>query len=406
MKLLNLIKIAMRSLQKNGMRSFLTMLGIIIGVGSVIALVAIGNGSSQSIQSNIQKLGTNMITIMPEASRDAGVRQGAGSATSLTLSDVGAIQEQVKWVSNVSPVASTQVQVISGNRNWRTSVYGTYPEYFHIRNLSLQAGRLFTVTDGQQLRKVCLVGATVAKELFGSASNVVGRNIRLNNTPFTIIGVLAEKGQSGFGQDQDDIVLAPFATIQSRMLGTTHTSQIYASATSEENVTAAVTAIEKLLRQRHNIMPGAEDDFSIRTMSEIKETLGSVTSALTLLLAAVASISLLVGGVGIMNIMLVSVTERTREIGIRLSVGAKARDILLQFLTESVFLSIIGGLIGVALGMGAAVLVSKMLNWQVVFSTSAVLVSFLFSSAIGVFFGWYPAQKAAKMDPIQALKFD
>lgn len=404
----NLLKIAFISLLKNKLRTLLTMLGIIIGVGSVIAMLAVGTGSKENIQKQISSLGTNVIIIFPGSRMQGGARTDAGSSQRLTLNDAHAIAEKCLSVAAASPVIQQRVQAVAGPLNAPTSVMGVYPDYMTIRNLALESGEIFSASDDRSAAKVCLVGKTVVKNLFGENADGVGQTIRLNKTPFKIIGVLEPKGQNTFGQDQDDIVIAPFSTVRKRMTAATQTGlqQILASALDENSVNQASDEITELLRQRHKIRPGDDDDFSVRTQAEFASVMGSTTQTMSILLAAIAGISLLVGGIGIMNIMLVSVTERTREIGIRRAIGARKNDVLLQFLIESVVISLLGGIIGILLGFSISMIVNKIFNWPVSVTPDAVLLSFLFSISIGIFFGWYPSRKAANLNPIEALRYE
>ena len=406
MKAKNLLKAAFRSLAKNKMRTFLTMLGIIIGVASVIAMLAIGQGSKKSIQAQISSLGTNVLMIWPQAGSSGGVRMEAGSMQKLTVDDVTAIAERCPAVAYITPQARTSGQLVAGNLNWRTSVYGVYPNYFDIRNLNLMSGSLFTMADDRSAAKVCVVGQTVVTNLFGEDADPVGSYIRINKIPFKIVGIAEKKGQNAFGQDQDDVVIAPFTTVQKRMMAITHVQSMLASAKSEEQINVAADEITDLLKSKHNLGPSEDPDFTIRTQTDIATAATTTSGILTVLLATIASISLLVGGIGIMNIMLVSVTERTREIGIRMSVGARGRDVLLQFLIEALLISLIGGVIGVTLGVGVSKLIVNILNWPVTVTVQSIAMSFLFSSAIGIFFGWYPARKAARLNPIEALRYE
>ena len=406
MRIINLIKIAYRSLSRNKLRSFLTMLGIIIGVASVIAMLAIGQGSKQNIQSSIESLGSNTIMLIPGAFTQGGVHLEAGSANSLRRQDAEAIAARCDLVKYVSPIVFKGVQVISGSNNWRTVIYGVLNDYFEIRNLSIIVGINFTMADDKAAAKVCVVGQTVINKLFGETFNPMGQIIRVNNIPFKIIGVLSKKGQNSFGQDQDDIIIAPFSTVQKRMLSTTNVNSIFSSALSQELIEDASDEISSLIRERHKLAPSDEDDFTVRTQQDIANIFGAVSKVMTILLASIASISLLVGGIGIMNIMLVSVTERTREIGIRLAVGAKSRDILIQFMIESIFISFIGGFIGVCFGVLISSLVANFGGWPITITFSSIILSFTFSSLVGLFFGWYPARKASNLNPIEALRYE
>jgi putative ABC transport system permease protein len=406
MKLKNQIKAAFRSLAKNKMRTFLTMLGIIIGVGSVIAMLAIGQGSKQSIQAQISNLGTNLLTIFPSASTTGGVRMEAGSSVRLNMDDYNAVATRCPAVMYSTPTVRTGGQLIATGQNWRTSTWGVYPDYFLIRNLKIESGNIWSTTDDKSAAKVCVIGHTVSNNLFGEGTDPVGRMIRINNIPFRIIGIFEAKGQNAFGQDQDDIVIAPFSTVQSRMLTITYINSIMVSATSEEMIPEAIDEITQVLKERHRLGPSEDPDFTIRSQSDIASTATATSGILTILLASIASISLLVGGIGIMNIMLVSVTERTREIGIRMGVGARGRDVLLQFLIEALMISLIGGIIGVGLGVLASKIIADIMLWPITISIQSILLSFLFSTAIGIFFGWYPARKAASLNPIDALRYE
>jgi putative ABC transport system permease protein len=406
MRVKNLLKIAYLSLTKNKLRTFLTMLGIIIGVASVITMLAIGEGSKQNIQSSIATLGTNSIMVFPGAITHGGVRMEAGTAQSLKREDAEAIASQCEMVRYVSPVVQKGSQIIAGSQNWRTMVLGVFNDYFMIRNLTILNGRNFNSSDHRSATKVCVIGQTVATNLFGEGSDPVGKVIRINSIPFKVIGLLDKKGQNTFGQDQDDIIIAPFSTVQKRMLSTTNVNQILAASYSEAATTDAKEEIVQLLRTRHKLQPTEEDDFTVRTQAEISDIFGSISKVLTILLASIASISLLVGGIGIMNIMLVTVTERTREIGIRMAVGAKGRDVLTQFMIEAIFISFLGGLMGIAIGSLAAITIARFGQWPIMITSYSILLSFLFSSAVGLFFGWYPARKAAHLNPIEALRYE
>lgn len=402
----NLIKIALNALRRNKMRSFLTMLGIIIGVASVIAMLAIGQGSKKSIQDQVSSMGSNMIFVMPGGQSRGGVQMGNTSSKSLTLNDIVSIKAQSTSISRISPEVRSSGQVIFGNKNTPTTIYGTNTEYLDIRKVSVKSGRKFTEGEIKSAAKVCLIGKTVTTEIFGENADPIGQIIRFNKIPMKIIGVLTEKGQNTFGQDQDNLIIAPYTTVQKRILAINYIQGIYASALDEQKASLAQTEIENALRVSHKLKDGEENDFEVRSQDELIKTFSSISDVLTMLLGAIAGISLLVGGIGIMNIMYVSVTERTREIGLRMSIGGKGKDILLQFLTESIMLSVIGGIIGILLGIGAANAVSTVMNWPVVVMPQAVVLSFLVCTVIGIFFGWYPARKAANLDPIEALRYE
>lgn len=406
MRVMNILKIAWRSLSKNKLRVLLTMLGIIIGVASVIAMLAIGQGSKQNIQSSIASLGTNSVMIFPGSISHGGVSMGAGSYSMLTRKDAEAISVRCEYVTDVSPVVQKSSQIVAGNQNWHTMVIGGLSQYFAIRNLTILKGNIFSSGEEHTAAKVCVIGLTVADKLFGAGGEPVGKFIRINSIPFKVIGVLERKGQNSFGQDQDDIIIAPFSTVQKRMLSTVYLNSILASARSEKDIDDAKEDISSILRIQHKLIAGDEDDFTIRSQADIANVFGSISRIMTILLASIAGISLVVGGIGIMNIMLVSVTERTREIGIRMAVGAKGRDVLLQFMIESVFISFIGGIIGILIGVLISFMVGKFGGWPVVVTFSSVLLSFVFSTAVGVFFGWYPARKAARLNPIDALRYE
>ena len=406
MKYSKTIKIAVNALNRNKFRSFLTMLGIIIGVASVIAMLAIGQGSKQSIQDEMSDMGTNMIFIRPGDDRPGGVRMSSSEVQSMKLTDVDAIRESCSAVSAVSPVVMSSGQAVKGNSNWPTSMYGVNNEYLDIRKYEIESGRNFSSREIQTYAKVCLIGKTVQDNLFGEDSNPIGQSIRFGNIPFKIIGILAEKGENGMGQDQDDLIIAPYTSVQKRILSITYIQSIFASAASEEQNDEAIAQITSTLRQTHRIKTGDPDDFNVRSQSEMVQTFTSISDIMTALLGIIAGISLLVGGIGIMNIMYVSVTERTREIGLRLSVGGKGSDILSQFLVESILLSVAGGTIGIIMGTAASQSVSLIMKWPVAIMPSAVIISFLVCTFIGVFFGWYPARKAAGLNPIDALRYE
>lgn len=402
----NLIKIALRALANNKLRGFLTMLGIIIGVASVITMLAIGQGSKRSIQAQISEMGSNMIMIHPGADMRGGVRQDASAMETLKLSDYENIVNETRYVSAVSPTVNSSGQVIYGANNTPTSIYGISPDYMEIRRYKVADGDLFTEQDIASAAKVCLIGQTVADNLFTSGENPVGRVIRFKNIPFRIIGLLESKGYNSMGMDQDDLILAPYTTIQKRVLAITHLQGITCSALKEEYTDQAIREITEILRQGHKLKDTDEDDFTIRSQQELSQMLTSTTDMMTVLLAAVAGISLLVGGIGIMNIMYVSVTERTREIGLRMSIGAKGIDILAQFLIESILISVTGGLIGVVFGVGAALVVNGVARFPIYIQPWSVMLSFAVCTVTGVFFGWYPAKKAAELDPIEAIRYE
>lgn len=396
---------AFRSILKNRMRSLLTSLGIIIGVSAVIIMVAVGEGSQARIENSIDALGTNLLMVFPGSATSGGVRMGMGSFNRFTFDDVEQIREQATLLSGVSSIVRSGGQVIGGGANWNTSVLGVEPEYLTIRNWEIEAGEFFTDRDVNGRRKVALLGKTVADELFPNA-DPVGQKIRIRNIPFKVVGVLKEKGQTGVGQDQDDVILAPSTTVLYRLKGRQYVDYLNASAVSTEQLEAATEELTLILRDAHDLAPGDDDDFTIRSQAEITEAVTETSRTMTLLLGSIAAVSLLVGGIGIMNIMLVSVTERTREIGIRLSVGARESDILIQFLTEATVLSVSGGIVGILL---SAAVVAGLNHWSsqpAVITPTIVLLSFLFSAAVGIFFGFYPARKAARLDPIDALRHE
>lgn len=406
MKITNLIRIAWRAIQRNKLRAFLTMLGIIIGVASVIAMIAIGQGSKQSIQSQISGMGSNMITIRPNSNVMGGPRIDIGSIQTLTEADVMALRKYSTSINAISPSVVSRGQVINGPYNWSTSIQGVYPEYLFIRGWSLQDGSLFTNQDVKSVAKVCLIGQTIVKNLFPDGEEVLGKSIRFKKIPFKIIGILSKKGENTFGQDQDDVILTPITTVQKRILSTMYYQSIFASAINENATDKAATEIQKILRTSHKLTKGTEDDFSVRTQAELISTFSSTSQTLTVLLTVIAGISLIVGGIGIMNIMYVSVTERTKEIGLRMSLGARGIDILMQFLIEAIMISITGGIIGVLLGISATKLVTHFMNWPTLITQSSVILSFLVCFITGVFFGYYPALKASRMDPIEALRYE
>ena len=402
----NLIKIAVRALANNKLRGFLTMLGIIIGVASVITMLAIGQGSKRSIQAQISEMGSNMIMIHPGADVRGGVRQDASAMETLKLQDYEDIVDETRFVSAVSPSVNSSGQAIYGANNAPTTVYGISPDYLEIRRYKVEDGDMFTEQDIQTAAKVCVVGKTVVDNLFPDGSNPVGKVIRFQKLPFRIVGVLESKGYNSMGMDQDDLILAPYTTIQKKVLAITHLQGITCSALKEEYTDQAIDEITEILRRNHKLRDTDDDDFTIRSQQELSTMLTSTTDMMTVLLAAVAGISLLVGGIGIMNIMYVSVTERTREIGLRMSIGAKGIDILAQFLIESILISVTGGLIGVVFGVGAALVVNGVAHFPIYIQPWSVILSFAVCTVTGVFFGWYPAKKAAQLDPIEAIRYE
>ncbi len=402
----NLIKIALRALNNNKFRGFLTMLGIIIGVASVIAMLAIGQGSKRSIRAQISEMGSNMIMIHPGGDMRGGVRRDPASMQTLKIEDYQDIATQTTYVDKCSPSVSSSGQVIYGANNAPTSVYGVNEEYLDIRKYSVGQGDMFTPADIKSSAKVCIVGQTVVDNLFKNGEDPIGKVIRFNKIPFRIIGVLTAKGYNSMGMDQDDLIIAPYTTIQKRVLAITYLQSIYASAVSEEATDMAIGEISEILRTNHKLKAADEDDFTVRSQAELSSMLSSTTDMMTVLLACIAGISLLVGGIGIMNIMYVSVTERTREIGLRMSIGAKGRHILMQFLIEAVIISIAGGVIGVVLGVGVSVAIKYIAGWPVYVQLWSVVLSFAVCSVTGIFFGWYPAQKASGLDPIEALRYE
>lgn len=407
MNISNLFKIALRAIAANKLRSFLTMLGIIIGVASVIAMMAIGQGSKKSIQKNISEMGSNMIMIRPGQDKGpGGAQQDASSMQTLKLKDYETLKEQSKYLAAISPSVNASGQFINGNNNTPSSIYGISPDYLEIRQLKVKDGEMFTDEDIKTSAKVCVIGKTVADNLFTNGEDPVGKVIRYNKIPFRIVGVLQSKGYNSFGMDQDDVVLAPYTTVMKRILSITYLQGINASAITEDMTDLAIEDVTNILRENHKLKGADEDNFTIRSQQEMAEMMNSTSDTMTVLLLVVACISLVVGGIGIMNIMYVSVTERTKEIGLRMSVGARGIDILNQFLIESVLLSVTGGLIGVVCGVGAAIGINVFAHWPIQIQPWSVLLSFAVCSATGIFFGWYPAKKAASLDPIEAIRYE
>lgn len=403
----NLFKIAMRAIAANKLRSFLTMLGIIIGVASVIAMMAIGQGSKKSIQANIAEMGSNMIMIRPGQDKGpGGAQQDASDMQTLKLKDYEALKEQAKYLSAISPSVNSSGQFINGNNNTPSTIYGISPDYLKIRQQKVKDGEMFTDEEVRSSAKVCVIGKTVADNLFTNGEDPVGKVIRFNKIPFRVVGVLESKGYNSFGMDQDDVVLAPYTTVMKRILSVTYLQGINASAVTEDMTDLAIEDITSILRESHKLKATDDDNFTIRSQQEMAEMMNSTSDTMTVLLLVVACISLVVGGIGIMNIMYVSVTERTKEIGLRMSVGARGIDILNQFLIESVLLSVTGGLIGVIVGIGAAVGINVFAHWPIQIQPWSVLLSFAVCSATGIFFGWYPAKKAASLDPIEAIRYE
>jgi putative ABC transport system permease protein len=399
------LRIALRALARNKLRAFLTMLGIIIGVGAVIAMVAIGEGAKSTIRSQISALGTNVLIILPGSNVQGGVRAGSGNVNTLVDSDARAMTRELRSVAYASPVLRRQEQLVAGNLNWGTLAQGVAPEFEQIRDWQIESGRFLHEGDMDSAAKVAVIGQTVARQLFGN-DDPIDSVIRIRNIPFRVVGVLVGKGQTGQGQDQDDTVMIPYTTMQKRLMRITFLQSIVVRAVSAEKVAEAQEQITLLLRQRHRIAEGREDDFTVRNLSDIAEAAQSTAQVMAILLGSVAGISLLVGGIGIMNIMLVSVTERTREIGIRMAVGARSRDIMLQFLVEAVVMAATGGIIGILLGIGSSELLKTWAQWPTLINPGIIFIAFGFSGAVGVFFGFYPAKKAAGLDPIDALRYE
>jgi len=410
MNLASSIRIALRALRVNKLRSMLTMLGIIIGVAAVITMIAVGAGAQARVEDQIRGLGTNLVILFPGSVTSGGVRMGAGSRSTLTEDDAYAIQREVRGVQAAAPTLRGTGQVVAGNNNWSTAFYGVTPEYFEVRNWAIATGKIFDAADLTGSGKVALLGETVARSLFGDA-DPVGQVIRIRKVPFTVIGTLERKGQNLLGQDQDDVVLMPLSTARNRVLGGgTARQRTVGSASIKvregEDMSEVIEEMRSLLRQRHRLQPGTDDDFTLRNLSEVLQAQEQSSRIMTLLLAAIASVSLLVGGIGIMNIMLVSVTERTREIGLRMAVGARGRDILAQFLVEAVTLALIGGALGILLGVGGSYAIGHLAEWRTELNVQAIVLAAGFAAAVGVFFGFYPARKASRLLPIEALRYE
>lgn len=406
MNFANLLKLAFRAIQRNKTRALLTMLGIVIGIASVITMVSIGKSATQNTREQFSSMGTNMIMVMPARQHRGGVDMGHGNSRSLDLKDYQALKKGCRYVAAISPTVASAAQMVNGANNHSGSIQGVAPEYLDIRKYELDRGLMFTESDVQTYAKVCVIGQTIVSELFPDGTNPIGQTIRFGSIPMKVIGTLKSKGQNQMGEDQDDIAFAPYTTVQKRFVGINYFNMLTASALSEDQSELAATEITHILRSTHKIAEGANDDFEVMTMEEMLTSMSQITSFLTILLSIVAGISLVVGGIGIMNIMYVTVTERTREIGLRMAIGARGRDILLQFLLESVVLSVLGGLIGIVFGVLIAYIVSAVLAWPYIVSTGAIGLSFVVCVAVGVFFGWYPAKKAANLDPIQAIRYE
>ncbi len=406
MRLLSILRMALRSINRNKLRSILTMLGIVIGVAAVIAMLAIGQGAKNAINSQIASLGTNLLMIFPGAFTAGGVRSEAGTASRLTEDDAFAIKAQCPSVLYVTPMARTSDQVKAGGQNWRTAIYGAFPNYLQIRDWQMASGVMFTDADERGAAKVCVLGQTVVTNIFGQGANPVGQIIRIGNLPFKVVGTLISKGQNAGGQDQDDQIIAPFSTVRKKIIGSEYANNLMASAITAAATDQARQEINQTLMSRRKGSQGDGFDYTIRTQTDISDAANQMAQTFSILLLSIASVSLLVGGIGIMNIMLVSVTERTREIGIRMAVGAKSNDVLLQFLVEALVLSFLGGLIGIILGAGVSSIISQSQGWPVAISGWSLLLGFGFSAAIGIFFGFYPARKASVLNPIDALRYE
>ena len=406
MSVLMTLNVAIRALRRNAMRTALTALGMIIGVAAVIVMVAIGNGARSSIETQIKSAGSNIVMVSAGSGGFGPVRQGQGNTTTLTPDDARAIRSEIRGVRYLSPSVTTRAQVVTESANWGTQIQGVGADLLAIRSWPVQFGSFFSEQDVTKASRYAVLGSVVRDQLFGAGTDPTGSIVRIKNQPFRVIGVLTSKGQAAMGQDQDDTIFVPYTAVQKRLLGITHLQNITVSAEDGVSLGEASNEIAALLRTRHKLAPGEQDDFMVRTLEEMTSVLTSTTTTMTWLLASIAAVSLLVGGIGIMNIMLVSVTERTREIGLRLSVGARDLDVLLQFLVEAIVLSLAGGAIGIALGFLASYTVGRIMQWSAIVTPSAVLISFGFAAAIGIFFGFYPARKAAALDPIEALRYE
>ncbi len=403
--ILTIFRVAFKALSRNKMRSILTMLGIVIGVGAVIAMVSVGQGAQQTIAQQIASAGSNMLFVTPGALNSGGVRMGLGTTSHLTVEDCQAIERECPAVKYASPLVRTSASVVYGNQNWFTNIQGYDTHFSEIRLWEVDRGAFFTEQDVSTAQRVCVLGKTVADNLFAGA-DAIGQEIRMRNMPWRVVGILKAKGQSGMGQDQDDTVIAPYTTVQKKMLGITFINSIMVSAVSQEASSTAQAEITDLLRQRHHIARSEDDDFQVRNLADMAELANNSNQVMTLLLASIALVSLIVGGIGVMNIMLVSVTERTREIGIRMAVGATGGDVQFQFLTEAVVLAIFGGFLGIAMGSVASMVISDSLGWPTLISTTAIAAAFSFAAIIGIAAGWYPSLKASRLDPIEALRYE
>ncbi|MGQ1946970.1 ABC transporter permease [Geofilum sp. OHC36d9] len=406
MKLINLIRIAIAAIRRNKMRSFLTMLGIVIGVAAVIAMLAIGQGSNASIRETISSMGTNLINVKPASQNKGGVHQGRDASPTLVVADVTYLENNSTLIGAVSPEMDGSGQIVYGSNNWPTTIYSGNEDYAYIKKYEIATGRIYTTREIKSAAKVCIVGQTIIENIFGDDVDPIGQTIRFNNIPFKIIGTLKEKGDNTFGQDQDDMILAPYTTVMKRLFRQTYLRAIVVSAKSEDLIAETSVEVTELLRASHKLNENEEDDFEIRTQDELISNFGSISEMMLVLLGSIAAISLIVGGIGIMNIMYVSVTERTREIGLRMAIGGKGKDILRQFLLEASLLSVLGGIIGVGAGILASNIVESILGWPVLITSSSIVLSFLFCTFIGVFFGWYPARKASALNPIEALRHE